>query len=393
MSSSKKKWLRRALSCSIIGASVSLTAPALATTAAWTTVASPDPSINANHLYGVTALTSTSVFAVGDYYSDTLKFDQTLVEHWNGTAWSVVASPNVGTNHNVLNSVSHVGTGAAWAVGTYYNGTDDRTLIEHWNGTAWSVVASPNAGGAHNELDSVYAVSATNVWAVGTYYNSTILADQTLIEHWNGTAWSVVKSPNVGTAHNALAAVSGSGGGNIYAVGTYYDGTDDTSLVLHFNGTAWSTVSIPDVGTLHNELDGVGVIAGNTTLGKLPQAWAVGDYFNGTADRTLVEHFNGTSWSKMSTPNVGTNHNQLSAVTVLSATHIIAVGTYFNGTDDQTLAEVWNGTSWAVSPSANASTFHNELVAVAKVPSSPEVAVGTFYNGTADETLVERCAC
>jgi hypothetical protein len=336
----------------------------------------------------VSALTATNVFAVGDYYNSTLKFDQTLVERWNGTAWSVVASPNVGTNHNVLNAVSHVGTGAAWAVGTYYTGTTDRTLIEHWNGSAWSVVASPNVGTAHNELDGVYAVTSTNVWAVGTYYNSSLASDQTLIEHWNGTKWAVVASPDANTDHNVLVAVAGSGASNIYAVGTYYDGTDDTTLVVHFNGATWSKVSSTNVGTMHNELDGISVLGGT-----VPQAWAVGNFYNGTVDKTLTEHFNGTSWSTVPSPNVGTNHNTLVAVTAISSTNVIAVGTYFNGTSDQTLAEHWNGTSWAVTPSANSSTTHNELAAVARVPSSPQVAVGTSFNGTVDQTLVERCAC
>ena len=46
------------------------------------------------------------------------------------------------------------------------------TLTEHWNGTAWSVVASPNAG-TINSLQSVAAVSANDVWAVGYRYNFT----------------------------------------------------------------------------------------------------------------------------------------------------------------------------------------------------------------------------
>ncbi|HET7517959.1 MAG TPA: hypothetical protein VFN05_09735 [Actinomycetes bacterium] len=40
-----------------------------------------------------------------------------LAEHWNGGAWSVVASPNVGANDNLLNGVSAT-TGDVWAVGS-----------------------------------------------------------------------------------------------------------------------------------------------------------------------------------------------------------------------------------------------------------------------------------
>src|SRR5437667_10446120 len=53
----------------------------------------------------------------------------------------------------------------------------------------WAVVSSPNVGPYTNELHGVTAISATNAWAVG------IASSNTLIEHWNGTAWSVSSSP------------------------------------------------------------------------------------------------------------------------------------------------------------------------------------------------------
>ena len=41
----------------------------------------------------------------------------TLVEHWNGVKWRIVAGPT-GTNESQLNVVVHVpGTETAWAVG------------------------------------------------------------------------------------------------------------------------------------------------------------------------------------------------------------------------------------------------------------------------------------
>ena len=46
----------------------------------------------------------------------------------------------------------------------------------------------------------------SNIWTVGFYANSNQVY-QTLIEHWNGTNWSVVSSPNVGAGGNFLAAV------------------------------------------------------------------------------------------------------------------------------------------------------------------------------------------
>lgn len=67
------------------------------------------------------------------------------------------------------------------------------TLIEHWNGAAWKHVASPSPGSTWNTLFGVAADSASDAWAVGWYCASTCAsgsaADDTLITHWNGTAW------------------------------------------------------------------------------------------------------------------------------------------------------------------------------------------------------------
>jgi hypothetical protein len=41
------------------------------------------------------------------------------------------------------------------------------TLIEHWNGSAWTIVPSPNVGSGNNSLAAVAARSANDVWAVG----------------------------------------------------------------------------------------------------------------------------------------------------------------------------------------------------------------------------------
>ncbi|HXP19427.1 MAG TPA: hypothetical protein VN840_07260 [Streptosporangiaceae bacterium] len=58
-----------------------------------------------------------------------------------------------------------------------------QTLIEHWNGKAWSHVPSPNPAGStySNVLDGVASSSSTNAWAVGYYFDGA--AYQTLAAH------------------------------------------------------------------------------------------------------------------------------------------------------------------------------------------------------------------
>jgi hypothetical protein len=76
--------------------------------------------------------------AVGSYLAD---LDQTLVETWDGTSWTITPSPNVGTNGSVLIGLSCPSASFCVAVGV-----GDGTLIETWDGAKWMVVPSPSPG-------------------------------------------------------------------------------------------------------------------------------------------------------------------------------------------------------------------------------------------------------
>src|SRR5207237_9351609 len=66
------------------------------------------------------------------------------------------------------------------------------TLAHHPSGAAWSIVTSPNASATHdNVLSGVTCTSASDCWAVGQY-NTDFSSPHTLVEHWNGAAWSIV---------------------------------------------------------------------------------------------------------------------------------------------------------------------------------------------------------
>src|SRR5205085_4784015 len=122
-----------------------------------------NPSASDDELTGVSAVSPSNVWAVG--YSNTRTGDKTLIEHWNGTSWSKVKSPNV-TSESSLAAVSALSSTDAWAVGS--SGVSSvKTLVEHWNGTTWSRVPSPNRSNVENELLGVSALSPSNVWAVG----------------------------------------------------------------------------------------------------------------------------------------------------------------------------------------------------------------------------------
>ena len=337
-----------------------------------------------NLLDGVAATSAASAWAVGNYSSAAAA--RTLVEHWNGTAWKLQNSPNPAgaSNINKLLGVAATSASDAWAVGYYGNGTAGGTLVEHWNGTAWTVQNSPSPGGANKGhlLDGVAATSATSAWAVGAYDT----AGRTLVEHWNGTAWTVQNSPNPGGSGNKnfLYGVAATSATNAWAVGYYTNGTTDRTLIEHWNGTAWTVQKTPNPGGANNDNGLYGVAATSAT-----SAWAVGYYGNGTTDRTLIEHWNGTAWTVQKTPNLGgsSQDNDLHAVVATSATSAWAVGYYGNGTTDRTLIEHWNGTASTVQKSPNP-THYEDLHGVAATSAGDAWAVGS--QGTEGRTLIEH---
>jgi hypothetical protein len=104
------------------------------------------------------------------------------------------------------------------------------------------------------EFSSVDAISPTNVWAVGGSGDHVIgiggSPGNTLIEHYNGTTWSIVPSPSPGT-NAGLTGVTESAANNLWAVGsdTPSGATQPQTLTLNFNGTTWTTVASPNQGS------------------------------------------------------------------------------------------------------------------------------------------------
>ncbi len=316
----------------------------------------------AERLTGTATVNSTDVWAVG-YCSSNNGINQTLTEHWNGASWSVVPSPSPGPSGNELTAVAVVSTNDVWAVGYSNNGT----LTEHWDGNSWSVVASPGGG----SLNGVAVVSTSDVWAVG------YVGNQTLTEHWDGNSWSVVASPGGGSL-NGVAVVSTN---DVWAVG--YSNNISGTLTEHWDGSSWSVVASPNPSSTQNSLQGVAVVSTS-------DVWAVGYYANSNNGtyQTLTEHWNGNSWSIVASPNIYLSaYDFLYGVAVVSASDVWAVGFYSNGNGnaEQTLTEHWDGNSWSIVSSPNVGFSSNYLFGVAVVSTSDVWAVGYVGNQTLTE--------
>ncbi len=356
---------------------------AASTCGSWSVVASPNFVTKPNYLFSVAAISASDVWAVGNYGNS---IPRTLIEHWNGSKWSITPRPAIANSS--LNGVAALASNDVWAVGDVLN-VSYYTLIEHWNGSIWSVVPSPNIQ-AEDYLQDITVVSPNDIWATGETEDS-IGGYHTLFEHWNGTQWSIIASPDPGGFSNLLhlygiAAVSSN---NVWAVGDYYQRSSGTSgtLIEHWNGTQWSIIASPNIGTIANELQGVSVVSANNI-------WAVGSHGAQSTKQTLVEHWNGSQWSVVSSTNDGPSSNQLTAITAISAKNIWAVGYYTDGSNPThppyyTLIEHWDGIQWSVISSPNPGTFRNILFGVTHVPGTSNVwSVGEF-DGPGVQTLTE----
>ena len=199
----------------------------------------------------MTSTSANDVWAIGSLVNLGTGLVSSLFEHWNGTAWTATT---VESNNQFLFGASADAANDAWAVG--FNGADNiGTSAMHWDGTTWRSVATPNVGEGTNKLNAVLALSPNDVWAVG--FSTPVAppkqtATLTLIEHFDGTSWAVVPSPNVGpdsaNQSNRLLGLTANSANDIWAFGSYFaaDGSGhQMTLLLHWDGTSWTVASSP----------------------------------------------------------------------------------------------------------------------------------------------------
>ena len=344
----------------------------------WSVVTSPNPGTN-NVLDGVVAIAGNDIWSVG--YSD----NQTLAEHWDGTAWSVVTSANP-TGQDALDAATAISTNNVWAVGFSGNAGNNTslTLTENWNGSSWTAFSSPTPG-ISGIFTSVSAVPASNtVWAVGHYTDSNQI-DKTLIESWNGSSWQVVPSPNKGIGGSDLLGVVALSATDAWAVGTFSTRKGNfQTLTEHWNGRHWTLISSPNIAN-NGVFWAVAQVPGSSNV------WAVGTYVtkNGFS-RNLTALWNGSSWNLVNTPSVANTNTTLFAVSSASSSNTWAVGlTYDNSGLNQAFTEHWNGEGWHIVATPNVEG-DSILTAVTSVPGSTTFwAAGVSYSNGNSHTITQ----
>jgi hypothetical protein len=329
----------------------------------WKVVASPDTNTQQGELKGIAAASPSDLWAVGDTQAS--NGPTSLIEHGDGTRWTIVPSPSIGDGKaSTLSAVAIVSSSDVWAVGAVGT-TSERTLAEHWNGAEWSVVAIPNQGSQGSALLGIAAIDSSNVWAVGYYITGLSCGFQTqpLVEHWNGSQWSIVPSPHI-TGEGQLNAISATSASDIWAVGTTFN-TESAGLIEHYAGASWSLTPALSGTYL------LGVIGLSTN-----NAWAVGMSGGGP----VIARWNGSHWTTVASPQVAEDQAMLAGISGVAANDLWAVGGNIPegcSGSSHPLLEHWNGTAWTTFTSAEiVNVGYGYLDAVVAISSSDVWAVG-----------------
>jgi hypothetical protein len=344
----------------LAGAAVMLgSAPGALAATGWTVETVPQTGNNIL-LLGASARTSTDAWAVGEQFAAAGQAPPPPVSYrWNGSAWSLVSTPTLGVS-SALRGVSASTATDAWAVGFSVLGRDDfGTLIEHWNGTAWSVNSSLVDTGYFAELTGVADLSPTNAWAAGVGDTGGLL------DHWNGSVWSSVALPDPNFTPGDGQSISASSASDVWVVGSTVNATTGatTGEALHFNGTAWSVVPMPTGASAVTEI-------------SPNDAWAVAG--------ASIEQWNGTVWNTVPSPSPGADLG-LTGIAARGPNDVYAVGDDIpsvNGGVVQGVVLRWNGSTWSVDPDPTDGTY-SPLYGAAAVSGAPnEWAVGTLSNAS-----------
>jgi hypothetical protein len=337
--------ITRSVTNILLMGAVAVYVPAAFGQSIFTAVPIPNENFD-NGLLAISADSPTDIWAVG----------QSAI-HYDGTQWTAFPVPMIdGNNTSSLGGVVAISPTEAWAVGLLNSSGNvpPNQVIERWDGTQWNLYPNPTfPANAEPNLYTMTAVSANDIWAVGSLLQSAETL-YFLFEHWDGTSWTFSR---IQTDNGFLMGSSADATNDVWAVGYSGDLAESSdTLVYHYNGTAWEKMASPKAGAA-DQLSAVAALAPN-------DVWAVGNYYQALHDPqlTLIEHYDGSSWAVVPSPNVGPNSNfqsnRLFGITALSPTDIWAFGSYFaaSGSGHQmTLLLHWDGTAWSIAPSPNPS--------------------------------------
>jgi hypothetical protein len=309
--------------------------------------------------------------------------------------WSVQRTPNpVGAMESVLSGVSCTSSTACTAVGYFTDGVGAGVpLAERWNGSSWTVQRTPRRVGATSSLlFDVSCASPRSCTAVGSFVTRSG-SSLPLVERWNGTSWSIQSTPNPHQANGGrvsyLGGVSCASTTACTAVGHSgnISGTSGAALTEQWDGAGWTIQPTPHPArATASFLSAVSCAS--------PRSCTAVGFTNRPTGVTLAERWNGADWAIQRTPSpAAAAAVQLVGVSCASARTCTAVGYFTIVTGiDVMLAERWNGTGWTIQRTLYpAGARYVQLAGVSCAMPMSCTAVGLFNNTPGiDVTLAER---
>ncbi len=206
---------------------------------------------------GVACVSASRCWAVGSlslaYSGSGLK--PTLLLEWNGVQWALATAllPAAVVNGGYdLDAITCLAQGC-WAVGSFGRAAP---IAVYWDAVTNTWTAdSPGQGG---DLESISCLTVNDCWAGGSWRTLS-----PTIEHWNGTAWSLVTPAAAASDVDGISCLNAN---DCWAVGSM--GTGRLQL-LHWDGSAWSNLSA-DVAK-SGDLEGIDLVGSH---GAPQAAWA-----------------------------------------------------------------------------------------------------------------------
>jgi hypothetical protein len=350
----------------LVGAGVVVAAVAESAAAAsgWSVQPVPRPAHSGDtELSGVSCTSSRDCMAVGQSVQPSTVEPIPLVEHWNGSSWSIQRTPIQTASGwaGSLSGVSCTSSGVCVAVGSSWSNAEGMgPLAERWNGSAWSIQRTPRPWDAQM-LDGVSCTSSRACIAVGN-------GQESFAERWDGNRWSVENvrfGDPLGRA-NALMGVSCPSSDACAAVGWDDIGlcadeyeSDYVAPVLGFwQSGRWSLRRNPGLRCSSGEDNGGGNWLNAVSCTSPTACTAVG---------SEVAWWDGRRWSAQSAPIA---IHALSAVSCTSKDACTAVGSDI---------DTWNGRQWSSLPVPRPGP--NEIGALSGVSCTSQascVAVGNY---------------
>ena len=347
--------------------------------AAWTVTPSPNVPGPETTLSGVDCSSPRSCTAVGSSHSgsETPLDSAPVVEHWDGTSWQIIPSPNT---FGGLNGISCPRANFCFAVGF---GGANGGMIERWDGTSWSIQPSPPDVSELLDVSCSGLLACTAVGYAST--GNTGPNTRTLAERWDGAGWHVQSTPNpTGSDSSQLSSVSCPLKRTCTAVGQSTAGGVSSPLVERWFGrvNSWGIQSAPKPeGAESAALSGVSCPDG-------PVCFAVG---SSSIPGTLAERRAGSTWSVMPTPNLPPSQfsPELSGVSCPGLRACHAVGTWFPE-GPTAIAERFDGVSWQLEGFPTNGLQNSWLVDVSCPSRFFCMAVGFNFGGPIGATLAAK---